>query len=111
MHGQRWREAGKLLLPIAERTDGSHNQDRLSQPTVRNFKRNMRNRLHRFPKTHVVRENAAKSELAEELQPPQPFLLILTELSAKDRRGRQRPNAGKIIEALEEGCQRGVRAG
>ncbi len=39
--------------------------------------------LHRFAQAHVVGQAAAQSELSEERQPAEPFLLVVPQLAAE----------------------------
>ena len=89
-HGKLRREALRLRLPIGQHARRRNDQRGLVEAALRLFERKERERLHRLAEAHIVRENAAKFHLAQEIEPGQPVALIGTKLRLERSRRRHR---------------------
>src|SRR5205823_10582177 len=73
---------------------GHHNQDR----TLPGLGIEKGENLNGFAQSHVVGETAAEFKPANEMEPAQPVLLIITELSVKSGRWESALNAAEALE-------------
>ena len=88
VHAQVRGEPRRLALPVADQRHRAHQQGRVGAGRLR---RDERQQLDRLAQAHVVGQDAAEAELAEEGQPGQPALLVGPQLAGEAGRGRHRP--------------------
>ena len=87
VHPEVRGEPRRLALPVADQRHRAH-QQRGVPPGLAGDERQQ---LDGLAQAHVVGQDAAEAELAEEGQPGQPALLVRAQLAGEAGRGRHRP--------------------
>ena len=84
-------EPRRLALPVADQRHRAHQQRGAAPVRPGRAGRDERQQLDGLAQAHVVGQDAAEAELAEEGQPGQPALLVRAQLAGEAGRGRHRP--------------------
>ena len=99
-------EARRFLLPVEDQGLRDHDERWLPCRSPASLEQGQH--LHRLAQAHVVGEAAPESELAEEMHPPEPFVLVAPQVADEPGRSLRGPHALELAETLPGACESGV---